>query len=141
MKKFSDRLRYTRLQRGYTQVELAHRAGLSQSAVASYESDKRQSSRAIFKLAIALGVDAQWLDTGNGPMVSTEETSDNTAPSIFRETSGNLSKSTPPAITNEWPFFNIPRRHYDNLTAHHKQFLERLMELYIEAYQNAPVDR
>jgi transcriptional regulator with XRE-family HTH domain len=68
VKTFSDRLRYARRLRGITQKALARAGGLSQSAIASYESGQRQSSRALFKLASALKVSPNWLDTGRGAM-------------------------------------------------------------------------
>jgi transcriptional regulator with XRE-family HTH domain len=68
VKTFSDRLRYARRLRGITQKALARAGGLSQSAIASYESGQRQSSRAVFKLASALKVNPNWLDTGRGAM-------------------------------------------------------------------------
>lgn len=68
MKKFSDRLKHARRLRQLSQENLAHISGLSQSAVASYENGLRQSSRSIRKLAIALQVNLDWLETGAGPM-------------------------------------------------------------------------
>jgi transcriptional regulator with XRE-family HTH domain len=68
VKTFSDRLRFARRLRGITQKALARAGGLSQSAIASYESGQRQSSRAVFKLASALKVNPNWLDTGRGAM-------------------------------------------------------------------------
>jgi len=137
MKKFSDRLRHIRLQRRYTQAELAQRAGLSQSAVASYESGERQSSRAIFKLATALGIEAQWLNTGKGPIASTKELSQNITRPSFRETPGDLSSSCLSTPANKWPFFCIPHSHYENLTPHNKQLLEKLVKIFIEACQTS----
>ncbi len=67
MNTFSDRLREARVLRGYTQQALARVAGLSQSAIASYESGRRHSSRAMRRLARALHVNLDWLETGNGP--------------------------------------------------------------------------
>lgn len=72
VKTFSDRLRHARKLRGMTQQALARAGGLSQSAIGSYESGQRQSSRALFKLAAALKVSAVWLDTGRGPMDALE---------------------------------------------------------------------
>lgn len=53
--------------RGYTQHFLGIAAGLSQSAIASYESGRRHSSRASRQLARALQVNLDWLETGKGP--------------------------------------------------------------------------
>lgn len=47
---------------GLTQRQLAEKAGLSQPAVAQYElGQKKPSLNALFKLAVALGVDASEL--------------------------------------------------------------------------------
>ncbi|MFU2049737.1 helix-turn-helix domain-containing protein [Bordetella hinzii] len=67
MNTFSDRLREARVLRGYTQQALARVAGLSQSAIASYECGRRHSSRATRRLARALHVHLDWLETGAGP--------------------------------------------------------------------------
>ncbi|WP_432264316.1 helix-turn-helix domain-containing protein [Bordetella genomosp. 12] len=60
-------MREARVLRGYTQQALARVAGLSQSAIASYESGRRHSSRASRRLARALRVQRDWLETGQGP--------------------------------------------------------------------------
>lgn len=53
--------------RGYTQHVLARAAGLSQSAIASYESGRCGSSRAMLRLARVLHVRVEWLASGQGP--------------------------------------------------------------------------
>ena len=68
VKTFSDRLKHARLLRGYTQEELARLARISQSAIGSYESSLRQSSRSARKLAQVLKVELEWLETGKGSM-------------------------------------------------------------------------
>ncbi|AOB32883.1 XRE family transcriptional regulator [Bordetella sp. H567] len=134
MKKFSDRLRHIRSLRGYTQAELARLAGLSQSAVASYESGERKSSRGLFKLAAALGVEAQWLDTGKGPM---ERPAD-----VYAAPAGGhryaLEDGAQAAFGEarkeaEWPFPNIPRGRYESLTARDKRHLENMVAAFIDA--------
>jgi transcriptional regulator with XRE-family HTH domain len=135
VKTFSDRLRRVRVLRGYTQAELARLAGLSQSAVASYESGERQSSRGLFKLAATLGVEAQWLDTGKGPMERAADGYGNTPASsryaVMEDTTqggfGEARKS------GEWPFANIPRSRYDGLTARDKRHLETMVGVFVDA--------
>jgi transcriptional regulator with XRE-family HTH domain len=52
-----SKLRAIRALRGYTQAELAHKAGVSPTAIAEYETDKRDLRAAtIRKLCDALGV-------------------------------------------------------------------------------------
>nr|WP_242697940.1 helix-turn-helix transcriptional regulator [Bordetella holmesii] len=63
-------MREARVLRGYTQQALARVAGLSQSAIASYESDRRHSSRASRRLARALQVQRDWLETGKAHATS-----------------------------------------------------------------------
>lgn len=135
MKKFSDRLRHSRSLRGYTQAELARLAGLSQSAVASYESGERKSSRGLFKLAAALGVEAQWLDTGKGPMERPADVyaaapggpryavMEDGAQGMFGDTRREAA----------WPFPNIPRARYESLTARDKRHLENMVAAFIDA--------
>ena len=68
VKTFADRLRYVREMRRLTQAELARACGISQGAIANYESQTRLAPRAIFKLAKVLNVNAQWLYDGSGPI-------------------------------------------------------------------------
>ncbi|OZI62613.1 helix-turn-helix domain-containing protein [Bordetella genomosp. 11] len=135
MKKFSDRLRHARSLRGYTQAEVARLAGLSQSAVASYESGERKSSRALFKLAAALGVEAQWLDTGKGPMerpadVYANPTGGQRYALMEDGAHGMFGDARKDA---DWPFQHIPRGRYETLTARDKRHLENMVAAFIEA--------
>ncbi|ARP88049.1 helix-turn-helix domain-containing protein [Bordetella genomosp. 9] len=135
MKKFSDRLRHVRALRGYTQAELARLAGLSQSAVASYESGERKSSRGLFKLAAALGVDAQWLDTGKGPMESASDVyGGGAAPHRYTLMEEGLHGAFASARKDaDWPFANIPRARYEALTPRDKRHLENMMAAFVDA--------
>ncbi|MGE8601329.1 MAG: helix-turn-helix domain-containing protein [Bordetella trematum] len=60
-------MREARVLRGYTQHVLARAAGISQSAIASYESGRCGSSRAMLRLARVLHVRVEWLASGQGP--------------------------------------------------------------------------
>jgi transcriptional regulator with XRE-family HTH domain len=114
---------------------LARLAGLSQSAVASYESGERQSSRGLLKLAATLGVEAQWLDTGKGPMERAEDgyaiTPASSRYAVMEETAhgefGEARKS------GEWPFASIARSRYDGLTGRDKRHLETMVGAFVEA--------
>jgi transcriptional regulator with XRE-family HTH domain len=68
VKTFSDRLKHARLLRGHTQKALARLVRISQSAIGSYESGLRHSSRSARKLAQVLKIEVEWLETGKGPM-------------------------------------------------------------------------
>ncbi|CAM3397066.1 HTH cro/C1-type domain-containing protein [Bordetella sputigena] len=135
MKKFSDRLRHARTLRGYTQAELARLAGLSQSAVASYESGERKSSRGLFKLAAALRIEAQWLDTGKGPM---ERPVDLYANAMTGQRYVVMEDGAPgsfgvPGRELEWPFQTIPRGRYESLATRDKRHLENMVAAFIDA--------
>jgi transcriptional regulator with XRE-family HTH domain len=135
VKKFSDRLRHARTLRGYTQAELARLAGLSQSAVASYESGERKSSRGLFKLAAALRIEAQWLDTGKGPMERTVDLYANVMADqryALMEDGAHTAFGIP-GKNLEWPFPNIPRGRYESLATRDKRHLENMVAAFIDA--------
>lgn len=64
--KLKDRLTWARNRKGITQSELAHRAKVAQSTIASWENGARESGRKITALAEPLDVDELWLATGKG---------------------------------------------------------------------------
>lgn len=63
-----DRLRYLIEVRGYTQVELAHKIGLTQAAISNIvtNSSRRPSAPTLLKLAAALQANPQWILDGQG---------------------------------------------------------------------------
>ncbi|MFY1963613.1 XRE family transcriptional regulator [Achromobacter xylosoxidans] len=67
MQTFSDRVRARRIELGLSQVELAKKAGLSQSTVAQIERGRNSRSAHILNLAEALKVHPRWLEGGEGP--------------------------------------------------------------------------
>ncbi|SAI50367.1 transcriptional regulator [Bordetella ansorpii] len=124
---FSDRLKEARLLRGYTQQALARASGLSQSAIASYESGDRGSSRSVRSLAQALDVEIEWLETGNGPMER--------AVLVYepggRGADRHSLREPQPVV---WPFSVDPRR-FGALHPEQLQFLDQLLETYLDACQ------
>jgi transcriptional regulator with XRE-family HTH domain len=58
------RVAYARKYRSLTQQELADRAGIAQSSLASLEAGRNKGSRSLISLAKALGVPPEWLDSG-----------------------------------------------------------------------------
>jgi transcriptional regulator with XRE-family HTH domain len=69
---FGQRVRRLRLARNMTQAQLAERAGFkNQSSVGNIEAQERKGSANTVALARALGVTAEYLDTGVGPAVAT----------------------------------------------------------------------
>ena len=116
---FADRLQFARHLRSMTQAELARACGISQGAIANYESSSRQFPRAIFQLAAALKVSAQWLAEGVGPM-------DYEAPALAG-TSLSLAERKAPASGFEWPFQNISPEIYWSLSQADRTLVENTL--------------
>lgn len=135
MKTFSDRLKHARLLRGHTQKTLARLTRLSQSAIGSYESGLRHSSRSLRKLAQVLKVELEWLETGKGPMELPMESYDlsDTLPTT------GLSEPLPRPLSRRgrplapWPYATISPAMLDTLTAEDRVALEALTLTFIEA--------
>lgn len=66
----AKRLKAARELRGVNQVQLAAMAGVSPGTVGNIESGKRGVERSALAFAKALRIDAQWLATGEGEMLS-----------------------------------------------------------------------
>lgn len=66
---FGERVRAAREEAGLTQVQLAYKSGLGQSAISSIENGNTRWSRGHNLLALAhcLDVAPEWLETGRGP--------------------------------------------------------------------------
>lgn len=62
----ADRLKWAREKKGWTQDQLADAAGVSQSTIGNLESRLRQSARKLAMIAKVAGVNAYWLETGEG---------------------------------------------------------------------------
>jgi transcriptional regulator with XRE-family HTH domain len=60
----ADRVKAARLEKGWSQVQLAEEAGVSQSAIGNIESGQRKRPRDLVSIGAALGVSAEWLETG-----------------------------------------------------------------------------
>lgn len=63
-----DRLRYLIEVRGYTQVELAAKIGVTQAAISNIvtNSSRKPSAPTLLKLAAALQANPDWIITGQG---------------------------------------------------------------------------
>lgn len=68
MDTLAKRLRYARERGGLTQSELARRVGLRPQAVQFIEAGHVRRPRSLVELAQVLGVNAQWLLFGRGPV-------------------------------------------------------------------------
>ena len=108
MNTFAQRLRYTRTQRGFTQEKLALLSGLSQSAIASYESGLRHQTRNLLCLAKALNVNPLWLEQGLGPMNLTVQ---------------EIHKNYNPS----WPFTQISLEDFNALTTQDQRLIENVI--------------
>lgn len=133
MKTFSDRLKHARLLRGHTQKALARLVRISQSAIGSYESGLRHSSRSARKLAQVLKIEVEWLETGKGPMELPLEAYDlsNTLPvsgvsDAAPRPGGRLRPLAP------WPYPNISPSQFESLTPDERAMLEALTQTFIE---------
>lgn len=105
-----------------TQAELARAAGVSQSAIASYESQQRLSSRATFKLAAILKVDPGWLHTGKGEMIA--------APLPHAVSPVHMNVMREPEM-HLWPLRSITPAQYDALTSDHKRVFESTAQAFV----------
>jgi transcriptional regulator with XRE-family HTH domain len=61
-----NRVKSLRKQKSLSQTELAKRLGIDQSLISYLESGKGMGSSHIASLALVLGVNAHWLETGQG---------------------------------------------------------------------------
>lgn len=63
-----DRLRYLLEARGYTQVEIAKKIGITQAAISNIvtDSSRKPSAPTLLKLAAALQANPQWILDGKG---------------------------------------------------------------------------
>ena len=68
---FKDRLKAARRHAKLNQVELAARAGITQTSISDLERGKSKATAHVVKIADACGVSAKWLSDEVGPMTST----------------------------------------------------------------------
>jgi transcriptional regulator with XRE-family HTH domain len=66
MSTIGSRIKEARNALGWSQVQLADEAGVTQSAIGNIESGLRQRPRELVSIAKALRVSAAWLETGGG---------------------------------------------------------------------------
>jgi len=82
----ADRLKAMLTERRYSQGELARRVGVTQGTIYKLVAGKAQSSKRIVEIAQSLGVNAEWLLTGNGPRYVEQKSEVNHTP--FRDDFG-----------------------------------------------------
>lgn len=75
MKTIAERLKFARIEKGWTQSQLAVASGVSTGTIGNIESGARQAKGSLPQIAEALGVRHKWLYQGEGPMkAAIEET-------------------------------------------------------------------
>jgi transcriptional regulator with XRE-family HTH domain len=67
VKTIADRTKEARERLGWTQPELAKRAGVAPGTIGNIEAGTRKNPRELLAIAAALGVNPQWLKSGEGP--------------------------------------------------------------------------
>lgn len=75
-----DRVRTERLRLGLSQQALAASVGLKKETVRDLELGKSRSTTKLHNLAVALGVDVAWLETGKGPRLNAAPTENYSQP-------------------------------------------------------------
>lgn len=128
MNHFADRLRHARKLRGLSQSALADACGLSQGAIANYESKSRRSTKAIFRLAAALEVEPLWLAQGTGDMEISGTT--NSPQSTFL-----VAESGPANNRSLWPFPKIAPASYWSLSPGQRGIIEETVASLIRSLQ------
>lgn len=85
MDTLAARAKYARQQRGLTQTQASDASGVKQSDISKIERGETLRPVGLLALARAYGVNAHWLDTGDGDMLGkTEEANVASAPSSMR---------------------------------------------------------
>lgn len=104
MKTFSERLTTAMAAAGLSQAQLADMVGVSQPAVQKMAAGKTNGSRKMVELARALGVQAEWLSNGSGPMRADGQQPTTpaiaTCSNVYRVEVMNLSVSAGPGTVN-----------------------------------------
>lgn len=70
---YKDRIKIARAHAGLTQGQLADAVGVKQASISDLETGKSQSSSYSASIAKACGVDALWLEKGQGEMVNKKQ--------------------------------------------------------------------
>jgi len=82
MDTIAKRLKIRRKALKLSQVQLAKKAGVGQSAIGNIEAGTRSSPRNLLGLARALGVTPEWLADGKEPMIPAGDTQSSEQPTI-----------------------------------------------------------
>lgn len=130
---FSENLRTARLRRGWTQKELATASGMTQSAIANYESGQRNPTGiALIKISAALTVSPDWL--GQGLDEHAKSDIDGTVSTLLTSVATRRPHTTASDVsTQNWPFRRVSLNAYKHLSRSQKEQLERMVEAFIKS--------
>ena len=118
-----------------SQAALAQACGLSQGAIANYESQNRQTPKKIFKLAEALNVNAVWLAMGTGPMDLASDAETPAHPAY------HLADRDRPAQQHLWPFTRLSSEEYWSLSADQRDVVETTLCSLVRSFKDRPAQR
>lgn len=104
----ADRIREERKARGFSQGELAERAGVKQQMISKLETGQAQSTGDLAAIARALNVVPWWLQTGDGPKHFDLVKDD---PITYQEQIATLLGPTPDGAPSEDAYALVP--HYN----------------------------
>lgn len=119
---FSDRLKWARTKRGFTQESLALKTKMSQTTIGNYEAGargKRIDATKIKLLADALWVNYEWLLLGEG------------TPDMARQ---ELSQYKISKDLSSWPF-SIPKNKVEKLPPHFIEQIDKFIESMVSLYE------
>jgi transcriptional regulator with XRE-family HTH domain len=112
----ADRTKEARMALGYSQEQLADRAGVSQGTIGNIESGFRKNPRELLAIANALGVRPEWLKDGKGEM---------------------SALPSGPIVGQAWPFEKISPERWAQLTERDKGEVEAAARKCIEDIERA----
>lgn len=90
---FKDRLKAARRHANLNQVELAARAGITQTSISDLERGKSKATAHVVKIADACGVSAKWLSDEIGPMTT----------DTYEKRASNVAEARQPVESYRYP--------------------------------------
>lgn len=126
MKLLSDRIRFLRKKYGLSQQQLAQAIGVSQSAIAHYESNTRLNPKKILEIAEVFNVNPHWLAQGKGAPGNALYTNATNALQLQTHDSaiGCVTKDTYQNNSASWPFKRLSSDRYWKLSEEERLVIE-----------------
>lgn len=126
MKLLSDRIRFLRKKYGLSQQQLAQAIGVSQSAIAHYESNTRLNPKKILEIAEVFNVNPHWLAQGKGAPGNVLYTNATSALQLQTHDSaiGCVTKDTYQNNSASWPFKRLSSDRYWKLSEEERLVIE-----------------